>query len=75
MIWTQIKRYLLLFILYPRFLSRPAGFEYLNGNSFIQEEFKFWKTQHNLVYTQTIESQLAETFSPSLYKQRGSDNM
>jgi len=56
--------------LWLRFLSRPAGFKWLSEINWIEEEMKSWKRKLNVVYVINLETALAEVFSPSLYKQR-----
>eukprot|EP01114_Cavostelium_apophysatum_P016624 TRINITY_DN4775_c0_g1_i1.p1 TRINITY_DN4775_c0_g1~~TRINITY_DN4775_c0_g1_i1.p1 ORF type:complete len:1113 (-),score=304.93 TRINITY_DN4775_c0_g1_i1:63-3401(-) len=57
-----------------RFLSRPSGFKYLESIGFIAEEMKLWREKLNHDYVINIESNLAEIFSPSLYKQRETES-
>jgi len=36
----------------------------------VLEEMQLWRDKLNILYVVNVESALAETFSPSLYKQR-----
>jgi len=57
-----------------RFLSRPNGVKYLIEINFLDPELKLWKEKTCLNYVVEVERALAEIFSPSLYKQRESEN-
>jgi hypothetical protein len=67
---------------FQRFLSRSNGYKYLSESfdqsfrgqspqrTWVMEECLLWKDKLNMSYAISIESALAEIFSPSLYKQR-----
>lgn len=53
-----------------RFYSRPRGLQFLKENNLLKQHLEIWKEKENLEYVNAVESELAEAFSPSLYKMR-----